>query len=817
MKPPIFSLPPTRLLALATLCLTGGALTTRANGEYDWQGGSGGNTWSLAANWQGGTSPVGDSSAVLFFKGGSNSTQPVIDRSFTISSINFGAANLFGGTVSYPDNYTIGSTGVFTSLTITNQDPANFAGLTIYSSAGHGDAETINCPVYLGNSQTWLFGSTTSPTVNFGNGINTGGYTLTLGNDQDFNFFYQSPAGLFTTINGVIGGTGGLTIYQGVFTLSASANSSYTGATSLTGGTLRLNNVNVLSTTSQVSFNTDPRYIYSSELIVGTTATLSKPISVTGAGTFSAVAGATFTLSGALTATSGPITLGFGSGGNTGTVVANFPLNGSSPGTFSISVNAGTLRNGNSTLGTFSAGVFSTLSTLTVAGGATYDFSGVDMTTGDLEGAGTISTATAALLTAGTGNFSGNLAGSLALTKTGTGTLTLSGANTFTGAVALNGGVLNAGSATALGSGGTITFAGGTLQYSAASSGTDFSSRFSSAANQPISLDTNGQNVTVGFGFGGNGTTLTKLGAGTLTINGANTYTGATNLNVGTVMVNNPGALGNGGPIVFNGGTLQYGDASRTDAQYNLADYSTRFSTAAGQVYNIDTGSHSIVYKAPLTSSGGILVKAGAGTLSLNGTNTYSGSTKVAAGTLLLNGANTGGGMITVDGTGATLGGTGGTTSAVFVRNGTLNPGGNGGAAGSAANVGTLSVGSLQFTNASLAVFDIARANLYDQLVSSGQVTLGGSVLSVTIDPQASFTQGQVLDLIHLTGGRLNGTFAGITNGGVYTFSGDPFQAVYTSTDFQLVAVPEPSTVLLVALPLLAGGASVWRRRGRAA
>jgi autotransporter-associated beta strand protein len=87
----------------------------------------------------------------------------------------------------------------------------------------------------------------------------------------------------------------------------------------------------------------------------------------------------------------------------------------------------------------------------------------------------------------------------LALTKTGTGTMTLTGTNSYTGGTTLQQGILNLGNAGALGTAGTLSFTGGTLQYSA-SNQTDYSSRFSTAANQAYRIDTNGQNV--GFASG---------------------------------------------------------------------------------------------------------------------------------------------------------------------------------------------------------------------------------------------------------------------------------------------------------------------------
>ncbi|MFG6490654.1 hypothetical protein ACG04R_28655, partial [Roseateles sp. BYS78W] len=70
------------------------------------------------------------------------------------------------------------------------------------------------------------------------------------------------------------------------------------------------------------------------------------------------------------------------------------------------------------------------------------------------------------------------------------------GTNTYDGGTTLTAGTLALGSAGAIGSTGTITLGGGTLQFSASNT-TDYSSRFSTAASQQYNLDTNGQAVTL--------------------------------------------------------------------------------------------------------------------------------------------------------------------------------------------------------------------------------------------------------------------------------------------------------------------------------
>jgi autotransporter-associated beta strand protein len=164
--------------------------------------------------------------------------------------------------------------------------------------------------------------------------------------------------------------------------------------------------------------------------------------------------------------------------------------------------------------------------------------------------------------------ISGAISGNGSLTKLGRGTLVLSGGNTYTGSTAINAGTLTAGAAETPGvsgpfgvqaanAAGTIVFGGGTLQYSTANQ-FDYSGRFSTGGNQPISVDTNGQTVTFATAIQGMSTSLTlndSQGTGKLILAGSNSYSGGTTVISGTLQGNTASLQGNiadSAALVFN-------------------------------------------------------------------------------------------------------------------------------------------------------------------------------------------------------------------------------------------------------------------------
>ena len=219
---------------------------------------------------------------------------------------------------------------------------------------------------------------------------------------------------------------------------------------------------------------------------------------------------------------------------------------------FSTGGSYGNVEVADGTLRPTSNGVAVALTALTVHAPATHDLYGANLGVNLLSGTGAVvnTGGGAAVLTVGAaggsstfhGAIGGGAGGSIGLVKSGAGTLTLAGANTYGGGTALGGGTLEVASAGALGSSGAISFGGGTLLYSAANT-VDYSARFGAGAGQPFRIHTAGQNVALATGLSGAGATLTKLGLGTLTLAGVSDYDGRTTISSGTLKLGAAGSL----------------------------------------------------------------------------------------------------------------------------------------------------------------------------------------------------------------------------------------------------------------------------------
>ncbi len=153
--------------------------------------------------------------------------------------------------------------------------------------------------------------------------------------------------------------------------------------------------------------------------------------------------------------------------------------------------------------------------------------------------------------------YSGVISGNTNVRQSGTGTTVLAGNNTYTGTTEINAGKISPDQANAFGTG-NITFGGGALQYSGNNTGTDYSTRFKNSTGA-VNLDTNGQDVTLAGAIDATNTGgLTKQGTGTLTLAGANAFTGDTTASNGTLVITGATAAGSN-VFIENGATLRGG------------------------------------------------------------------------------------------------------------------------------------------------------------------------------------------------------------------------------------------------------------------
>ena len=278
---------------------------------------------------------------------------------------------------------------------------------------------------------------------------------------------------------------------------------------------------------------------------------------------------------------------------------------------------------------------------------ASLDFAG-GISSGALTGVKTVTFAGA-----GAANVSGviaNGAGSVALSKTGAGTLTLSNANTYTGQTTVTQGTLSVTTTDALGTGAAVLVNGGTLalanNFVTVGAVTLTSGSITGSGDQLTATSYAVESGTISARLAGAGVTLTKTTAGTVTLSGANTFTGQMTVQNGTISVatinndSNVGVLGNNALAVILGntggqtGTLRYTGATLSSSK--------KFTMATGGTgaFQVDTAATTLELTGLIDGSGA-LSKTGAGTLKISGANTsYSGATTVSAGTLILGDQN---------------------------------------------------------------------------------------------------------------------------------------------------------------------------------
>ena len=239
---------------------------------------------------------------------------------------------------------------------------------------------------------------------------------------------------------------------------------------------------------------------------------------------------------------------------------------------------------------------------------------------GGLESAPTGSTLSGVTVNTNANNvsFDGVISGSGSITKAGAGTLILSGTNTYSGGTTISAGTLSIVSDTNIGSGTNTIGTKGTLLLSG--NGTYTNDWTLSGAGSAIATDNNNTLSGVLSGNGG----LTKTGTGTLTLTGNNTYAGGTAINDGTLK----GNIASGTDLSI-AASATYDGANKARSVGGL--------NGGGKILNTDGLTvQNGTFGGVIDNSNTSLTKTGAGTLTLSGTNTYTGMTTVRSGTLAL-------------------------------------------------------------------------------------------------------------------------------------------------------------------------------------
>ena len=610
-------------LAVGGLAVATGPGLFGANTAWTPPAGSVGNqSWFTPGNWTavlptGGDAVTIANASVAFVEGATAANAAslsILAGGLTVGDFNAGTLNVGGqlavtggrlnlnfGTVSV-NTLAVGTSGTFAdtrsgTLNLTGTNPTvtmALVNVVVNSQITGTNGLIASGPgnLVLGNLNTYSGGTTVSngTTVQVGNGGTTG--SLGAGNVGNAGTLVFGRADAVVVPN-LISGVGSVR-QAGQGTTTLTADNTFSGGTTISGGTLQVGNggtAGALGTGSVINAAT-LAFNRSDDVVLGNVISGAGVVAQTGTGKLTLLSNNTY--SGGTAIVSGSLQVG--NGGTVGSL-----------GTGSI-LNNGALAFNRGDAVVISSQIAGT-GGLTQAGTGTLTLTGNNTYTG-----GTI--INTGILQVGSGGTSGSLGignvtnlGSLVFVRsdsvlvpnvilgtgsvqqTGSGTTVLTGSNTYTGTTTISSGTLqigNAGATGSLGAGNVVV--GGTLIFNR--------------------TDT----ALLANDISGTGT-LQQSGAGTLTLTGANTHTGGTLVNAGTLQVGNGGTVGSlGAGITTNNSRLSF---NRSDSF---------------RVDNVIAGT-------------GIVNQIGTGTLVLTADNIYSGTTTITGGTLQVGNGGTAGAL----------------------------------------------------------------------------------------------------------------------------------------------------------------------------
>ena len=257
----------------------------------------------------------------------------------------------------------------------------------------------------------------------------------------------------------------------------------------------------------------------------------------------------------------------------------------------------------------------------------------------------------------GTGNtlMSGILqetsTGVLSISKSGSGKLIFTSDNTYDGTTTISAGILESQVASGLGNGG-VTLSGGTFSVTTVDQSYANAFSLSFGSTSTISVDPSRTLTLSGVisGFGG----LTKSGAGTLVLQGNNSYWGATTISQGIVNIQTATALGNtiGNVSIASGAELQVQGGIAVGAGESITSIAGTGTGSSGALRNISGAN---TWNGAITLGGATTIGSDAGTLTLAGAVGTAGNllTVTGGGNTTISGVVSGSGGMTKTGAGA--------------------------------------------------------------------------------------------------------------------------------------------------------------------